>query len=162
MEVLPLGGLISLAVILPNLLAVLFPPKAKVVDKTTPDNRSLKSMIIIERLGQMGSFMLPFFYRLHFVTVLKIYLFGVMIGILALYYAGWIRYLLNGRAEELFYRSMLGVPLPMALMPVIYFFLASVLLESIWISLAALLLGIGHLRVSWIRSKIIQQPSASV
>jgi hypothetical protein len=86
---------------------------------------------------------------------------SVMIGILVIYYVGWIRYLTNGRSEILFYRSMLGVPFPMALMPVLYFSLASVLLESLWLLLASFLLGIGHLYVSWIQLKNNNQSSTS-
>jgi ABC-type glycerol-3-phosphate transport system permease component len=55
---------------------------------------------------------------------------------------------LGGRAEVLFYRSMLGIPLPMAVMPVLYFLLAAAWLNSIWLLISALVLGVGHITVT--------------
>lgn len=79
-----------------------------------------------------------------------------MIGALILYYAGWIRYIILGRAEVLLYRSLLSIPLPMAVMPVIYFLAAAVLLDSVWLLLAAIALGAGHLTASWLHSRSIE------
>jgi hypothetical protein len=75
-----------------------------------------------------------------------------MAACLAVYYAGWVRYLLLGRGEALFYRPLLGIPLPMAVMPVVYFLAAALLLGSAWLLLAACILGGGHITVTWLNS----------
>ncbi|MBN1318226.1 MAG: hypothetical protein JXA42_22285 [Anaerolineales bacterium] len=156
MNAFPLGGIITLFVLLPNLLAVFFPPTTRLTGDPQPNDTRLQIMTVIERIGQVGSFVIPFFYQLTIVSVMDAVALVIMIGTLALYYAGWIRYIVLGRSEELFYRSLLGFPLPMAVMPVIYFLSASVLLSSVWLMLAALMLGVGHISVTWLNSQSIE------
>jgi hypothetical protein len=156
MEAFPLGGIITLAVLLPNILAVFFPPTIRLKNVTQSNNKRLQIMTVVERIGQVGSWVIPFFYQLALASVIDAVALAIMIGALALYYAGWIRYLVLGRAEELFYSSLLSIPLPMAVMPVIYFLSASVLLGSIWLMLAAVLLGVGHISVSWLHSGSVE------
>jgi hypothetical protein len=156
MDTFPLGGIVTLVVLLPNLLAVFFPPTTKLADDQQPSDTRLQIMTVVERIGQVGSWTIPFFYRLTLASVIDAVALAIMIGALALYYAGWIRYLVLGRAEELLYSSLLGIPLPMAVMPVIYFLSASVLLGSIWLMLAAVMLGAGHISVTWHHSRSIE------
>jgi hypothetical protein len=150
----PLGGLITLVVLLPNLIIVFFPPTQKLAgDLSTHDGR-LQMMTIIERIGQVGSFAIPFFYQLPQSSTLGFVAVLIMSVTVVFYYAGWIRYLV-GRTESLFYRPLLGIPLPMAVMPVTYFFAASIWLGSVWLMIAAVLLGIGHITVTWLNSQRI-------
>lgn len=59
----PLGGLVTLLILLPNLLVVFFPPTS------LPGAASTKSALvagteIVERIGQVSVFVIPFFYPL--------------------------------------------------------------------------------------------------
>ena len=59
----PLGGLVTLVVLLPNLLMVFFPPT------NLPPAAGMKisltaAMEIVERAGQVSAFVVPFFYPL--------------------------------------------------------------------------------------------------
>jgi hypothetical protein len=155
-----LGGIITLLVLLPNLLAVFFPPADWLTTDPQPDPTRLKIMTVLERTGQIGSFTIPFFYRLSLTTTAQAAALAVMVGALALYYAGWIRYLHRGLGEAWFYRPLLGIPIPMAVMPVIYFLAASVLLGSGWLTLAAAVLGVGHISVTWLNSQGIEERGA--
>ena len=79
-----------------------------------------------------------------------------MVLALGFYYAGWARYALKGHRFVLLYAPLLGVPLPMAICPVVYFAAAAVYLGSWPLAFAAGLLAIGHLAVSqneWLRCK---------
>lgn len=156
MKAFPLGGIITLLVLLPNLLAMFFPPSTRLADDPQPNRSRLQIMTVVERIGQAGSFVIPFFYRVTLTSSIQAIALAIMVGALALYYAGWVRYLVQGRAEVLFYRSLLGIPLPMAIMPVIYFLAASALLGSVWLLLAAVLLGVGHITVTWLQSRRIK------
>ena len=109
METLPLGGIITIVVLLPNLLAVFFPPTTKLADEPQPNDTRLQILTVIERIGQVGCWVIPFFYQLTLASVIDAVLLAIMIGALALYYTGWIRYLVLGRAEELLYSSLLGI-----------------------------------------------------
>ncbi|NIN93243.1 hypothetical protein GTO36_09775 [bacterium] len=156
MEAFPLGGIISLAVLLPNILALFFPPTIRLANVPQPSDKLLQIMTVVERIGQVGSLVIPFFYRLSLARAKDAVALAVMIGALILYYTGWVRYIILGRDEALFYRSLLRIPLPMAVMPVIYFLAAAVLLDSVWLLLASIALGAGHLTVSWLHSRRIE------
>jgi len=157
METIPLGGIITIAILLPNLLVVFFPPNLKLANVSVRVGGLSRVMNIFERVGQIGSFTIPFFYQLKCSTILDTTMLIIMSGALVLYYAGWTRYLVKGRNEGLFYKSMFGVPLPMAIMPVVYFISASVLLSSGWLLISAIVLGAGHIIVSWQHSRSIDQ-----
>ena len=61
----------------------------------------------------------------------------------------WLRYFKSGRRLADFYRSFCGIPLPGASLPVAAFFLLGVYGRVIWLMLAVLLLGIGHIGIHW-------------
>jgi hypothetical protein len=68
--------------------------------------------------------------------------------LLAFYYAGWSRYFVEGRDSALLFEPMLGLPIPMAVCPVISFLIASVVLGSIYQAIAATVLAVGHITIS--------------
>ena len=148
METIPFGGIIAFAVLLPNLIVIYFPPKSKPAIILDRGSGLAHVIIVFERIGQIGSFTLPFFYRLKWSTMVDTAAIIIMVCALIIYNAGWTRYLVKGRSEVLFYKSMLGIPLPMAILPVIYFISASVLLGSYWLMMSSILLGIGHITIS--------------
>ena len=69
-------------------------------------------------------------------------------ALLGFYYAGWVRFFVRRRQHALLFVPMLGMPIPMAVSPVLYFLLSSVVLGSVWQALAAVVLGVGHITVS--------------
>ncbi len=143
----PLGGLITLAVLLPNLLALTLPPDA-VPPRAGKKNGRVRVMEVIERAGQVGSFLIPFFYPLPALRVASVDALAVMALALVFYYIGWARYTLKGHRFVLLFAPLLGVPLPMAISPVIYFAAAAVFLSSWPLAVAVLLLAAGHLYIS--------------
>ena len=117
----PLGGLVTLLVLLPNLLVFFFPPTG------LPAAGGKKSSLTL---------------------VMEIASLAGMILALSFYYINWGRYALQGRTFRLLFQPCLGIPLPLAISPVVYFLLASVLFHSWYLLLAAVVLGIGHIYVS--------------
>ena len=144
----PLGGLFSILVLLPNLLVVFFPP----VDVPPPagGEKRLRERVmgVVERVGQAAAFVLPFFYAIE-IDDEAVFSFVIMLAALSFYYAGWARYVLGGRKYSLLFKSMLGFPLPMAVCPVIFFLSAAFVLHSIYLGFAALVLAAGHIYVSY-------------
>lgn len=63
-----------------------------------------------------------------------------------LYEICWIRYFRNPTLEN-FYRRFLGIPIPLATLPIAAFFLLGIYGKVIWMLIAVLLLGIGHLGI---------------
>jgi len=110
-------------------------------------------MEIVERIGQASALVIPIFYNLRIVSIVDELLLAMMLGALGLYYAGWVRYIVNGRDLSWYYRKLWGLPLPMHILPVIYFLAASGLLHSIPLAIAAILFGIGHIYMGQIEFK---------
>lgn len=68
---------------------------------------------------------------------------------LLVYYALWVRYLQTGRRVAALYWWR-GIPIPMAILPVVVFLSAAGWLGSPWIAVAALVLAAGRIPVSWV------------
>ena len=77
----------------------------------------------------------------------------VMVLALLVYYAGWTRYFLRGRSHALLFEPFLRLPIPLAISPIVYLLAASMLLGSWCLALATVILGFGHLWISYQDSK---------
>jgi hypothetical protein len=141
----PASLLITAVVLLPNLLFLVFPPLN--VSKYSKPSDSLL-FTIVERVGQVGSFILPLFFPLSFSGGLVTTAWIVMGLALVFYCVGWMRFFLRGRDYVLLFKSILGIPVPMAISPVILFLFSSFVLGSIFQAIAAAVLGIGHITIS--------------
>ncbi len=140
----PNGGLISILALLPNLLFLVFPPR----DVPRELSQPARGLEIVEGVGRVGVFAIPFFCWIEIAGTLEMIAVVIMIGALGLYYAGWLRYLRQGRSFALLFQPMLSIPLPMAVAPIVYFYAASIVLHAWLLFLATVLLTIGHLYVS--------------
>ncbi len=67
--------------------------------------------------------------------------------LMVMYELWWIRYFRSEQKLSDFYSSFLGIPLAGATLPVISFFLLSIYGKVIWLSLSAIVLGIGHIGI---------------
>jgi hypothetical protein len=154
----PLGGIITLLVLLPNLLVIIYPP-AGAPPQNSKDGSLVKLMSVLERAGQIGSFVIPFFYALDFdINDGEIGIgLTVMALSLGLYYACWVRYVLLGHRFDLLYKPCLGFPLPLAVCPVVYFLAAAIVLHSLYLWLAAMILAVGHIYVSYGELKRVRE-----
>lgn len=67
--------------------------------------------------------------------------------LMILYEIWWVRYFISGRRLDDFYSSFLGVPVAGAVLPVLAFVLLSVYGRVIWMLIASIILGIGHIGI---------------
>jgi hypothetical protein len=142
-----IGGLITLLILLPNVF-YFWASRPQVDAYEIP--RSVVDGVMggLERAGQLGSFVLPFFYTIN-ITPASHKIAMVVMGIaLVFYYICWGRYFLMGRQPALLYAPLAGIPLPMAISPILYFLAAAALTGSLLLAAAALVLAAGHLYVS--------------
>lgn len=77
--------------------------------------------------------------------------------LMAMYELWWIRYFLSERKLSDFYSSFLGVPLAGATLPVFAFFLLGIYGKVIWLSAAAVILGIGHIGIHMQHSRELKK-----
>lgn len=109
--------------------------------------------VLLERVGQVGVFLSPLLYPIHVVSTIDLVCLVGMAVALGLYYACWTRYYAKGRKRSLLYRSLIGIPIPMALTPVVYFLFAAEILRSPVLLAAAVILGAGHIPITLMQRK---------
>lgn len=146
----PLGGLVTILILIPNVLWVLFPSKSLSVKEAITRNLFTKMMGIMEGCGRIAVFCILFFYHFNIKGNLAYLSLVIMAVALCIYYTGWVRYFLGGRTYSLLYVPLVGLPIPMVVCPVVFFLSASIVLHSAPLAIAATILGIGHIYMSWL------------
>jgi hypothetical protein len=145
----PLGGLVTILILIPNAFWALFPSKSLSANETITKNSITKMMGIMEGAGRIAVFCIPFFYNFDIKGNLAYLNLVIMAGALCIYYTGWVRYFFKGRTYSLLYAPLRGLPIPMAVSPVAFFLSASIVLHSAPLAVATTILGIGHIYMSW-------------
>ena len=79
------------------------------------------------------------------------------IVLMALYEIYWIRYFRSGKTMEDFYSSLLGIPVAGATLPVLAFLSLALYGKNIFLGIAVLILGIGHIGIHWMHKKEIEK-----
>ena len=138
---------IVIVLLLPNLLLIFFPAINVPAETARPSGWSI--VIILERIGQAMVFLLPLFIDMKLESSYKKYLFAFMIFAAMAYYICWGRFFFNNRIFSLMYEKLLFIPIPMALLPVLYFLAAAVLMDSWLYGIGAAVFAVGHLLESW-------------
>ena len=108
-----------------------------------------KVLLILERIGQV----LVTFFAL-FTTAKcgsKWWIIWLIVAavLMVLYEVFWISYFKSERRMKDFYRSMLGIPLPGATLPVLACALLSIYEGHPILFVSVLILGIGHIGIHW-------------
>jgi hypothetical protein len=158
----PQGGVLSLAVLLPNVVWMLLPPLD--APKASNDvSRAWRRQALewLEGASRGLVFAIPIFCDIDLrgpgETIATVVL-GVA---LAFYYAAWVRYFTGGRQMRALYAPLLGVPVPLAVAPAVYFGAASVLLHSAPLAVAALALAVSHIPLSRHRARRLSRSGRS-
>ncbi|MEX1378004.1 MAG: hypothetical protein AB1Z23_11115 [Eubacteriales bacterium] len=140
--------------LLPNILLFFFPAINIPIENSRPDKWSI--VLILERVGQAAVFILPLFIKITTDSSCKKYVLAFMIFSVVIYYICWGRFYFQGRMFSLMYKNLWIIPIPMAVFPVLYFFAASVLMDSWIYAGASFIFAAGHILESWyISSHII-------
>lgn len=124
----------------------------------TSENEN-KLFLIFERTGQVLTTICVLVfdnYNLHSCSYWTWWLI-VAFGLIVMYQFWWIRYFRNGQKMSDFYSSFLGVPLAGATLPVISFFLLGIYGKVIWLVIATIILGVGHIGIHIQHSKEVKE-----
>ncbi len=108
-----------------------------------------KILLWLERIGQVlvSCIVLVFSdFNLHGWSVWSIWLIVAFI-IMILYECWWLRYFKSEKTLSDFYSSFAGVPVAGATLPILAFFLLGIYGKVIWLMIAVLILGIGHIGI---------------
>jgi len=135
------GLILTAAVLAPNLLMLFRQPVQ--VPEPAARPRGWAVVLAAEAAGRIGCFVLPVFRP--FPAGGGNLPLAVLMGFcLAVYWFCWIRYVRRGCAYRLLFAPLLGIPVPMAVFPVLYFILAGAWIGSVPLLAAGILLGLGH------------------
>lgn len=148
-----IGTIIAIAIFIPNLLMIKFPPNN--APKVLKDGGII--FTIFERIGQVGCILVLIISKNNF-EKLTINIWAVFMGFcILIYYFLWARYIVKGQEYKLLWEPLSFIPIPMAVFPVGAFLFAAILGKSIWLGILVVFLGIGHFANSWYSYKELKK-----
>lgn len=149
------GMLVVVALLVPNLVMVAFPPRNAV--ERPP---ALRVLTALERAGQ-GSCIGLTIMAGDRLGVAMAGPWALPVGLCLVINLGlWLRYVAGGRDAHLLLAPLGPVPIPLALLPVLAFLLVAIAAGSRWLGVATLVLAAGHLGNTWrtFRSSSLARP----
>lgn len=138
-----IGLLFMLMLFIPNLLWTSRRPQGYSADN---ENRFLSAL---ERVGEiLTTCCALIFSDFNFgeTTKWSLWLAAAFV-IMVMYEIWWARYFKSERKLADFYSSFMGIPVAGAALPVIAFFLLGIYGKVIWMMIAVIILGIGHIGI---------------
>ena len=152
MEVFSLLGHLGFSYIGAIILMMLFIPNI-IWAQHKPEGYSFanenKLLLAFERTGEVLTTTCALIFgdfNLHAWTPWTWWLIATMV-LMMVYILWWVRYFTTGQTLNRFYRSLLGIPVPGAVLPVTVFFLLGIYGKVIWMLISAVILGIGHIGI---------------
>lgn len=137
-------GLIYLLMLfIPNLIWT----KHRPIDYDTEHEN--KVLLVFEKVGQVlvtCAVLIFNDFNINTISLWSIWLF-VSFMIMLLYEISWIKYFSSEHTEKNFYRSLFGIPVPGASLPVMAFLLLGIYGKVIWLIISIIILGIGHIGI---------------
>lgn len=108
-----------------------------------------KILLAFERTGEMLVTCLSLIFRdfnINKISNRSVILLIALI-LMILYEISWLRYFTSDKTMRDMYRSFLGIPIPLASLPVIAFLLLGIYGKNIFLILSTVILGIGHIGI---------------
>ena len=78
-------------------------------------------------------------------------------ALMILYEVYWVRYFRSPKSMRDFYRSLLGIPVAGATLPVLAFLLLAIYGKNIVLGIAVIILGIGHIGIHLMHKKEVER-----
>lgn len=140
-----IGLVIFLLPMVINVFYVLFPPKNAPED-APKGNKMLEAVEKISRMLYLAAMAALVSGR---PAALRSPWWVLAAAFLALYHAVWIRYFAGGRDVALLGKSFCGVPMPLAVFPVLYYLCGALWLHNLPAAGLMLIFGVAHNVVSY-------------
>lgn len=140
-----IGLIFLLMLMLPNLIWSKNKPKNYDVYVKNEN----KVLLIFERIGEISVTCLSLIFsdfniiQISYWSIILLLAFLIML----LYEIYWIRYFRSPKTMKDMYSSLLGIPVAGATLPVIAFFLLGIYGKNIFLIIATIILGIGHIGI---------------
>lgn len=138
-----IGLLFILLLFIPNMIWVGKKPQGY-----TSENER-KSLLFFERAGEALTSCCSLVFsdfNIHKWTAWSWWLVAAFV-LMALYELWWVRYFRSERELADFYSGLFGIPVAGATLPVIAFFMLGIYGKVLWMLIATVILGIGHIGI---------------
>ena len=127
------GLILVILILIPS---IIFGIKFSPVDIPKNIDKTSNIFKVMEKIGQIGCIIVLLFLDVKFEATIKFYIFLVLVVFLyLLYYYCWVRYVLNGRQYIFLGNKLLFIPIPLATIPSLIFFITGLFNNSIILSL---------------------------
>lgn len=117
-----------------------------------------KILLLFERIGQVAASCLALIFsdfNFHTISVWTLWLLAAC-AMMILYEIYWIRYFRSPKTMKDFYSGLLGIPVAGASLPVMGFLLLGIYGKNIFLVIATIILGIGHIGIHLCHKKEVQ------
>lgn len=108
-----------------------------------------KFLVVLERVGEVLTTCCALIFsdfNLRELSKWSLWLAAAFV-LMVMYEIWWVRYFKSERKLTDFYSSFLGIPVAGATLPVIAFFMLGIYGKVIWMLIACIILGIGHIGI---------------
>lgn len=129
-----------------NIFYVIFPPTGVVKGI---HNKKFSILEVVENSTRIAYVIVLCFLTSNKSLNYKSPLLYISIAFLILYYMVWFRYFIGGRNIRLLGKSFLFIPLPLAVLPVLYFIFASLWMKNYIATGIMIIFGIVHYIISY-------------
>ena len=117
-----------------------------------------KILLLFERIGEVAASCLALIFsdfNFHTISVWTLWLLAAC-AMMILYEIYWIRYFRSPKTMKDFYSGLLGIPVAGASLPVMGFLLLGIYGKNIFLVIATIILGIGHIGIHLCHKKEVQ------
>lgn len=105
-------------------------------------------LLIFERVGEvLCTCLILIFSDFNLHATKWIIWLGISFLLMIIYEIYWIRYFKSDKTLEDFYKPMLGIPVPGAMLPVMAFLILGIYGTNIFLIISSAILGIGHIGI---------------
>ena len=108
-----------------------------------------KILGIFEKIGEVLLTVLPLIFKDFNINNISNWTIILLISFLLmiLYEISWIRYFKSNKTMEDMYKSIIGIPVPIASLPVFAFLLLGIYGKNIFVIISSIIMGIGHIGI---------------
>ena len=145
-------GLLYLVMLMtPNIIWTKHQPK----DYEKYAKNENKILLMMERIGEIAVSCLVLIFSDFNIRAWSNWSWCLLIsfGLMVLYEIYWVRYFRSEKTMGDFYSSLMGVPVAGATLPVAAFFLLAIYGRNIFLALAVVILGVGHIGIHLMHRK---------
>lgn len=139
------GLIFLLMLIVPNIIWTRYKPK-DYDNYVRNENKVLK---VFERVGEVSVSCIVLIFEDFNINMWSGWSWWLIMAfaLMILYEVYWVRYFRSPKSMRDFYRSLLGIPVAGATLPVLAFLLLAIYGRNILLGIAVIILGIGHIGI---------------